>query len=154
LQRADTERVTLRGACPLSGLRPPGGGEFQFARAGGRVKGRTPALNNPGVRQPARPALRGAFVTPRVAGCLRHALRPADRPDAPSLARSVLSPTSCRLILASGCSSALRMPLVNPPPLISWFLSDTALSGGLKTKANFESYQRQCTSIKNKRRQF
>ncbi|MDF2041718.1 MULTISPECIES: hypothetical protein [unclassified Pantoea] len=43
LQRADIERVTLRGACPLSGLRPPGGGEFQVVRAGGRVKGRTPA---------------------------------------------------------------------------------------------------------------
>ncbi|ELP23420.1 hypothetical protein F385_3672 [Pantoea agglomerans 299R] len=36
---------------------------------------------------------------------------------------------------------------------MSWFLSDVALSGNLKAKANFESYQRQCINIKKKSQQ-
>jgi len=102
LHRAGAEQVSDSSGGTVSRFRPPGEREFQVARAGGRVKGRTPAPYQS--RRPAASA-------PRFAGCPRHALRPADRPDAPSLARSVLSPTSCRLILASGCSSALRTPL-------------------------------------------
>jgi len=57
------------------------------------------------------------------------------------------APPGLRLFLSASDAS------VKPTPVISGFLSDIALSGGLKTKANFESYQRQCINIKKKSQQ-
>ena len=60
------------------------------------LRGLRPLLNNPGVRQPSL--------------SLRHSLRPDGPSGLAVLARSGLSPTSCRLALASVLSSARRMP--------------------------------------------